>query len=54
MFFTVGKKKGSSPPGLTCSEERERGAVAVSQQRGHLEAPRAERLLPVNPIPGVL
>lgn len=46
-----GNKK-AKPQKLTCSEEREeRGAVAVSQQCGHLEAPMVEKLLPVNTGP---
>lgn len=53
VIFTVREQKSKkTPQKLTCSEEREeRGAVAVSQQCGHPEAPMAEKLLPVNTDP---
>lgn len=53
VIFTVREQKSKkTTQKLTCSEEREeRGAVAVSQQCGHPEAPMAEKLLPVNTDP---
>lgn len=54
VIFTVReqKSKKKNHQKLTCSEEREeRGAVAVSRQCGHPEAPMAEKLLPVNTDP---